>query len=184
MSPACASPITWETLVGYWAGDLGEAEVDSLEEHLLGCASCTAASGRVAAVTEAVRSLISPVIDRAGLARLRARGLHIVENPVAPGERKECVFPVGVDILLHRLGGLALQDGTVLGLRVLAESTRDVLFEFPDVPFDAGSGEVLVACQRHFAALPHDVLFEVSARDASGREKRVHYSVPHRYETA
>ena len=184
MSSTCSTPIAWETLVAYWAADLPGTELDALEEHLLGCASCTAASARVAAVTEGIRKLIPPVLDRARLDRLRARGLRIVENPVAPGERKECVFPVGVDILLHRLGGLTLRDTKVLGLKVLVESTRDVMFEFPDVPFDARSGEVLVACQRHFETLPHDVMFEVSTRDALGREERIHYSVPHRYETA
>jgi hypothetical protein len=62
------------------------------------------------------------------------------------------------------------------------ESTREILFDLVDPPFDAGSGELLVACQRHFDAFPHDVLFEVSTRDGSGREERVQYAVPHRFE--
>jgi hypothetical protein len=181
MSAACSTAISWETLVDYWARDLGGTALEQLEEHLLGCSECTARSARVAAITERIRSLIPPVVDRATVARLRARGLRILENPVARGERKACVFPHDVDILLHRLGGLMLEDATGVTVRVLVESTDVVLMDLPEAPFDPDSGEILIACQQHFSVFPSEVLFEVFIRATSGAEELVRFAVPHHF---
>ncbi len=60
--PTCPSPLTWETLVAYWAGDLPPEEEEAAELHLMSCAACTRESQRVSQVTEAVRtSVASPV---------------------------------------------------------------------------------------------------------------------------
>ena len=66
--------ISEEELVTYWAGEVDPAEVDRLDEHLMGCATCTEASARISAVTEALRALIPPTMDHARLALLRAHG--------------------------------------------------------------------------------------------------------------
>jgi len=50
----CATPIPWEQLVAYWTGELDDSEVDGLDEHLVGCATCSAESGRVTALTQAL----------------------------------------------------------------------------------------------------------------------------------
>ena len=71
MTDSCAHPIPWATLVDYWAGDLDEAETATLDEHLFGCAACSATSARVAAVTEAVREALPAVVSRARVDRLR-----------------------------------------------------------------------------------------------------------------
>ena len=92
---SCAHPIPWATLVDYWAGELDEAETAALEEHLFGCADCTATSARVAAVTEAVREALPPVVSRARVDRLRARGLRVRENAFRPDERSEVDFTRG-----------------------------------------------------------------------------------------
>jgi hypothetical protein len=181
MRTPCASPILWEVLVEYWAKETPPGELDALELHLLSCSECSAASARVAAITETIRGFIPPVIDSGRLADLRARGLRILENPVRRDERREVFFPRDVDILLHRLGGLDLRDALVVGMRVLQEGTGDTLLDLEDVPFDRDQGEVLVACQQHFSVLPHDVLFEVSAHQRSGAVDLVRYAVPHRF---
>jgi hypothetical protein len=181
MSAACSTAASWENLVDYWARDLDGAALEQLEEHLLGCSECTTRSAQVAAITERIRSFIPPVVDRETVGKLRARGLRIVENPVARGERKVCVFPQGVDILLHRLGGLMLENATEVRVRVLVESTEAVLMDFPEAPFDPASGEVLIACQQHFSLFPPDVLFEVTVRGASRTEESVRFAVPHQF---
>jgi hypothetical protein len=51
----CESPLSWEVLVAYWAGDLPSDEEETTELHLMGCPTCTAESERVAAVAQGIR---------------------------------------------------------------------------------------------------------------------------------
>jgi len=175
---SCSIPISWEDLVAYWAGDLAPADVDRIDEHSMGCAVCSAESARVSAVARGLHGLIPPVVPRATVANLRARGLRIEENTFAPGERTSVVFPSGIDILIHRLVGLDLSSVERVRVTVRVESTRDVLIESPNAPFDVHDG-ILIACQRHFASLPPDILFEVRAIETSGAERTAVYAIPH-----
>jgi hypothetical protein len=179
VSARCRSPIAFDSLVAYWAGDLTSTECDAVEEHVMGCASCSAASARVAAIAVAVRAQIPPIVSREVLSQLRDRGLRIVENPVKPGERKQAVFTADIDVLLHRLGGLDLSRATRVGVTVSVEETGDILFQTDEVPFDRDSGEVLICCQKHFSAFPPNIKFDVRCRDASGQERVTAYLVPH-----
>jgi hypothetical protein len=178
---SCQSPIAFETFVAYWAGDLASHESDAVEEHVMGCASCAEASARVAAVTEAIRAQIPPMLSPEDLAKLRERGVRVVDNPVRPGERNPVAFPPGVDVLLHRLGGLALSRATRVGVTVGVERTGDVIFQNDDAPFDREAGEVLIACQKHFSAFPPDIVFSVRVRDETGHESVSVYTVPHEF---
>jgi len=175
---SCSRPVSWEDLVAYWAGDLAPADVDRLDEHLMGCASCSAESARVCALASAIRGFVPPVVSRATLETLRTRGLRIEENSFAPGQRQPVVFAPTVDLLVHRLGGMDLSNATRVKVTVSVESTGAVLFEDPDAPFDSQEG-VLIACQRHFATLPPDTVFEVRAFEASGAERAAVYTIPH-----
>jgi hypothetical protein len=181
MSARCGSPIAFETLVAYWSDDLTTAESDAVEEHTMSCTSCAATSARVAAVAEAVRAQIPPVVTREMIAKLRAQGLRIVENPVLPGERKLAVFSPGIDILLHRLGGLDLARTEHVDVTVKVEETGDLLFQIKDAPFDRETGEVVIACQRHYSVFPPNIAFDVVTRDASQRETLTVYAVPHAF---
>src|SRR5262249_6091841 len=91
MSTTCGV-IGYEELVAYWAGELAEADVDRLDEHLMGCAVCTSASRGVAEIAGALREIVSPFVTHTELESLRALGRRIRENPVGPGERKPVVF--------------------------------------------------------------------------------------------
>lgn len=181
MSVRCALPIPFDTLVAYWAGDLAPAESEAVEEHTMGCASCAATSARVAAIAEAIRAQIPPAVSDEDVANLRARGLRVVDNPVRPDERKAAVFLPDVDVMIHRLGGLDLARATRVDVTVKVEETNDVIFHAYDVPFDRKSGEVLIACQRHFSVFPPNIVFEVRARDASRQESVTVYAVPHQF---
>lgn len=65
---------------------------------------------------------------------------------------------------------------------VSSESSSETLFVDPLAPFDPARGEVLIACQRHFAAFPPDVVFDVRALAADGAElARARYRVPHEF---
>lgn len=178
---SCSSPVSWEDLVAYWARDLPPAEVERLDEHLMGCGACSEESARVSALAAALHGFVPPVLSGALLATLRQRGLRIEENTFAPGQRKPVVFAAGVDLLIHRLEGFDLSSARRVKVTISVESTGAVLFQDPDAPFDPREG-VLIACQRHFAALPPDTVFEVCAIEASGVERTALYTIPHEFE--
>jgi anti-sigma factor RsiW len=181
MSATCAHPISWQDLVAYWADDLEPAAVERVDEHLMGCSTCSESSAGVAAITGALRQMIPPLISSARLAELRARGLRVAENPVWPGERKPVVFGREIDLLVHRLGGLDLARAESVRVTVSIEETGMVVRDDPNAPFDRAAGEVLVACQRHFASLPPNIVFEVRARGPLGEEPAARYIVPHTF---
>jgi hypothetical protein len=178
---SCSRPVSWEDLVAYWAGDLAPADVDRIDDHLMGCEPCSCESARVSSLVEALRAFVPPIVTRAALEKLRARGARIEESTFAPGERRTVVFGRGIDLLVHRLAGLNLADARRVRVTVRVESTREVLFEDPNAPFDATEG-VLIACQRHYAMLPPDTFFEVHAIDGSGIERSAAYAIPHLFE--
>jgi hypothetical protein len=182
MTESCAHPIPWATLVDYWAGELGEAETATLDEHLFGCAACSATSARVAAVTEAVREALPAVVSRARVDRLRASGLRVRENAFRPEVRSEVDFTRDTDLLIHRLEGLPLTDAARVDIRITSESTGALVSTLDSVPFDATEGTVLVACQRHYIALPHDTVMTLSIHAPSAPPRTARYTILHRWE--
>lgn len=177
---SCDAAIPWADLVQYWAGDLEAAATDRVDEHLMGCASCSAEAARVAAVASALRELVPPVITRAELSAMRARGAKIRENAFVPGQTP-AVFPSDAELLIHRLGGFDLSGAVRVHVMIRRESTRELFADVLNAPFDPQEG-VLVACHRHYASLPSDVLIEVTAIDAQGGARLAAYSIPHIYE--
>jgi hypothetical protein len=176
---ACAAPLPIDQLVDYWTNELDDAALAAVEEHLFGCASCTAAMERVQRVTGAFRSGLPPVITTAQLAELRTRGLAIEENAFAPDERREIRFPAHLDLLIHHLGGLSLHDAERVSLTVRSESSGIVIHEDPIAPFDRERGEILIACQKHFAAFPPDIVFDVRVHRPAQPPQVATYVLPH-----
>jgi anti-sigma factor RsiW len=179
---SCANPVSWPDLVDYWAGDLDDDASAALEEHLFGCADCTTAAARVAAVTETLREAIPPVVSRRQIDRLRARGARVRENDFAPGERREILFSPDADLLIHRLAGLDLTDAERVDFRITSESTGALIAAIEAAPFDPAEGAVLVACQRHYAALPHDTVMAVSIHGPGAAARTATYTILHRFQ--
>ena len=178
----CSTPIAWDTLVDYWARDLDRAAMAAVEEHLFGCADCTAAAARIATVTEAVRGRLPPIVSRARVEQLRARGARIRESELRPGERREIRFTNDTDLLIHRLGGLDLTRAERVDFRITIESTGTLLTAVDAVPFDPAEGAVLVACQRHYAVLPPDTVMAVSVHVPGAPPRTATYTILHRFE--
>jgi anti-sigma factor RsiW len=173
--------LDWPSLVGYWAGDLSQAEEAAHEEHLFACEECSLASERIAAITETLRGLIPPILSPEVLAKLTAQGLKIVDNPMLPGERREVEFPKDAEILLHRLRGLALDDAQRVSFVLRSESSQQVIVAIDDVLVDRANGQVLVACQKHFSSYPPDTVAEVRVHAADGGERLSTYTILHRW---
>jgi hypothetical protein len=181
MNPGSSHPIPWETLVDYIAGELSGAESDAVEEHLFACATCSAEAARVASVTETLRSALPPAVSREKLEELRAGGRKLVENAFVPGDRKDVVFVPEADLLVHRLGGLELGDAERVSFQIRSESTGERIMEIDSAPFERKEGALLVACQRHYAALPHDTVFDISIHTAGGTVRTATYTLLHHY---
>jgi len=177
----CATPVAWEELVGYWADELDTQAVDRVDEHVMGCAMCSAESARVAAVVHALRAMIPPIVDHARLESIRAAGHVVRDNVLAPDVRRPAVFDASTDVLMHRLQ-LDLSRATRVEVRVLVEESGVPLFLEPSAPFDRDSGELLIACQRHFANFPPNIVIEVHAHEAAGAATVARYPIPHVFE--
>ena len=174
----CDEPIGTERLVAYWANELAVTEVDAIDEHVFGCDACAFEAGRVSRVVQAFRGAIPPVVTRADIEALRARGHVIRENDFAPGMRTPVVFEEGVDYLIHRLGGLELEGAERVDVTVRNESGETLFFD-SYAPFDRERGQVLIACQRHFQAYSDpNIVFDV--HDHNGDATTVAtFAIPH-----
>lgn len=166
------------TLLDYWTRDLSDAEVEAVEAHLFACDACTAEAERFSAIAGAFRGFVPPVINSEQLAALRAQGLAIEESSFLPGTRTVVTFGPQLDLMVHRLGGLDLAAADRVELTVRSESGA-LLHHDPYAPFDAARGEVLIACQKHFAMFPPDIVFDVDVHRAAAPPVRATYAIPH-----
>jgi len=174
---SCRAPLSWETLVDWWAGDLDEPEALRVEEHVLGCESCSAVAGRVAATAETLRTMVPPVVKPERLEGLARAGVRIVENPIAPGTTCDFHFPRDAQLAVHVLGGLSFDPGARVEVTLRSISTGGVLGHFEDVPYDSGRGAVYLACQRDYAQLDHDLVAEVRV----GTDPPAQYTILHHF---
>jgi hypothetical protein len=175
---SCASPLSWETLVDWWAADLDEASASSVEEHLLGCDVCSGVANRVATTAEALRTMVPPVVGPERLAGLARAGVRILENPIIPGQINDFHFPRDADLAVHVLGGLVLRPGVRVEVTLRSLATGNVLGHFEDAPFDARRSAIYLACQRDYAQLDHDLVAEVRV----GKDQPVaEYTILHHY---
>ena len=174
---SCTTPLTDVQLVAYWADDLDDAALTDLEDHLFACDECLARATQISQVVQAFRRL-PPVISHADLAGLRTQGVTIVENDFTAEQRQSVTFERHVDFMIHHLTGLDLAAADRVEVIVRDESGH-VMFEEPLAPFDPDKGEVLIACQRHFAVFPRDVVFDVRVHRAAAPTAVSTYFIPH-----
>ena len=179
---ACRNPLSEKVLVDYVAGDLAADQLDAVEEHLLGCDACTAAAEGLAAVVEALRAQTPPVIRAADVDKLRARGMKIVENTFAPGDRREAAFARDVHVLIHRLSGLDLANAARVDFELIGERTHFEIARVDDVPFDPDAGAVLVACRQHYSGTEPDTVAKLRVVAADGTERHYEFTILHRFE--
>jgi len=174
---SCPSPLAWESLVDWWAGDLDEAAASAVEEHVLSCDVCTAVANRVASTAEALRTMVPPVVGTDRLEALARAGVRIMENPIAPGQTCDFHFPRNADLAVHVLGGLVLGAGARVEVTLRSLATGNVLGHVEDAPVDTRRGAVYLACQRDYAQLDHDLVAEVRV----GTDPPAQYTILHHF---
>lgn len=177
----CSRPLGLERVTAYLLGELDDADEHDVEQHLFGCASCTAVAESVQALTASLAALLPPVISADHLHRLRGAGMRIRETEVRPGENPEVFFAADLDLMVHRLltspGDAERVDVEILG------DAPDPLGRLEAVPRDPSTGAVYVACQRHYHDLgfPDDLRFRVVAVRGQSRRILGEYGIRHRW---
>jgi len=168
------------TLLGYWFGELDETREAAIEEHYLGCAACSAQLEEVEALGAGVRRAfaeghVTAVISSAFAERLRHRGLHLREYRVPCNGSVNCTVAPEDDVLLSRLQ-VPLQGVERIDLLVAPADLR-----LEDVPFDAASGEVVVAPSiAYIRTLPaHRQVMRLVAVGADGERVLGEYTFNH-----
>lgn len=179
MTAACSHSVAAEGWIDFFAGELDEETGERLEQLLFECEPCAAEAERWGAVAGSAEVAIPPVITTEGLRALERRGELMADNPMQPGEHRQAVFPDGGRLLIHRLGGLDLQQADQVNL-ALSTPTGTPLVRFENVPFDRDTGEVIVACQRHFGeSFPRHIVFGVERSVLDQVELLATYGVDH-----
>jgi hypothetical protein len=170
----------FKTIVEAIAGELSPAATRELEDHAFACDECGATYARAMRLAHALRQVLPPVVSARRIEQLRAQGWRISTTDVRIGEHRVVTFFDDVDLLAHVLHG----DLTA-ARRVdveLADLAGNLLVACEAVPFDAERGEVVIACQRHYAAsFPAALRFRVFRTTAAGRELVGEYDIDHRW---
>lgn len=155
-----------------WALDeLTEAETAAFEAHFFGCAGCFGQAKRLHQLLGDFRSVLPPFLTTERHQRLAASRSSLPAVHVAPGEQATIRLggraPVGIWVMHAVLTDVERVDFEA------RSADGALLFAVPDVPFDRERGEVLLACQIHYRALPMgpNLFGKLSARQ--GAETRV-----------
>ena len=134
---------------------------------------------RWGAVIGGAEIAVPPVLSPEALLALQDRGEQMNENVMQPGERRRASFPDGPGLLIHRLQGSELARADRVNLE-LSTPEGASLVRFENVPFDGATGEVIVACQRHFGeSFPANIVFEIERRVVDEVEVVARYTIEH-----
>lgn len=174
---SCTTPLTDEQLVAYWADDIDADALAQIEDHIFACEECLARATSLQQIAQIFRAL-PPVISYAELATLRAQGATIIDTDFVAGQRTTVTFEPHVHFMIHHLTGLDLATAERVEV-VGRDESGNIMFVDPLAPFERDRGEVLIACQRHFAAFPRDVVFDVRVHRAATPPVLSTYFIPH-----
>ena len=141
------SHIELPTLLAYWLGELHESQEAVVEEHYLGCAACSAQLAELEALSDGVcrayaNGRVGAIVTPAFVERMRARGLRVREYRVPRNGSVNCSVAPEDDVLFGRMQ-VPLEG--VKRIDVVAAPGGGDEHRMEDVPFDAASGEVVLA---------------------------------------
>ena len=172
------------TLLDYWLGELDESREAAIEEHYLGCAACSALLAEVEMMAEGVRRAfaggdVRAILTPTFVERLRSRGVRLREYRVARNGSVNCSVGPEDDVLLSRLEAPLEGVERIDLLVTVTGSPGDTRVE--DLPFDAASGEVVVAPSiTHIRTLPaHRRVMRLVAVGADGERVLGEYTFNH-----
>src|SRR4029453_2306518 len=104
----CESPISFETLIAYWMGEVEEKDEAVLEQHLGGCPHCSRRLEGLAALAAGVRAVVKDgkvgmVVTAAFVEAMKRTGLTLREYRLDPGGSVNCTITEDDDAVVSRL---------------------------------------------------------------------------------
>lgn len=180
----CTHPVPLATLLEYWLDELGEAEEEPVELHLLACSSCSAHLQALvdlgAEIRTALRSgALHAAVPGTFVERLAAEGLRLRTYRVPPGDSVYCTVAPEDDLLITCLGAPLADVERIDVVQMGQEGT--VLERLSDVPFDSAAGEVVLTSRmERVRALPASTLrYRLIAVAPSGERLLGEYTFHH-----
>lgn len=183
---ACQSPLTWDTLLAYWLGELDAEREAQVEEHYLGCEPCSRRLQQLADLGRGLRELtrtsgVSVVINEPFVQRLVAQGMHVREYRVPLNGAVNCTVAPEDDFVVAYLKA-PLEGVQQLDMIYLADESDDESgMRLHDIPFSADSGSVVFSTGIDaLRALPTTTLrVRLLAIDDSGERSVGDYTFHH-----
>lgn len=137
-----------ETIGGWSVGELSAADNEAFEEHWFSCERCLPKSERMLALVAFLRTMTPTFLTPSRRQQLEAAGpLPVV--PIAVGGEGELHFDGrerGMWVFRAELSGIDRVDADFLDEGAKFKS-------FVDVPFDAGRGEIALACRTQYRVM-------------------------------
>jgi anti-sigma factor RsiW len=172
-----------ETVVAWALDELPREPAEAFEEHYFECDRCFRRAEHVHRLVAELDASLPPLLTSERRKKLGAEHPSLPAVKVRPGERATL-----------RLGG-PNQVGLWVMQAPVADATRvdfeardpdgELLFAHQDVPFDAERGEVVLACQVHYRALPlsETVRVLLSTTDRTGHARVTEYLLDHEFDS-
>ncbi len=180
---SCESPLPWNTLIGYWLGELPPAEESDVEEHYLGCAQCSRRLAQLTAFARGVRALartsgVDMVVNDEFVRRLTQDGLRVREYRVPRGGSVNCTVAPEDDFVVGRLEAPLTGVHRVDMLTLDREGNTQTRQQ--DVPFVAASGGVVFSPSiGRLRARPFTLRVRLLAVDDQGEHPLGDYTFNH-----
>lgn len=173
-----------ETIAAWTLDELETEAAEAFEEHYFGCDTCLARAEELRRVVSELGAALPPILTEERRRALAASHPGHTVVDVRPGETASLQLgnaaPVGLWVMHAPLAGVARVDFEA------RDANGEPLFALEDVPFDAARGEVVLACQVHYRALPGTRRMQVklTTTDALGARTASAYVLDHFFEPA
>lgn len=144
--PTCQSPLSWETLLAYWLGELDADSDAQVEGHYLGCEQCSHRLEHLTALADGVKTLarssrVNMVVDDQFVTRLRKEGRNVREYRLPVNGSVNCTVVPEDDFVVGRM------EASLAGVKridmVMMLNIDDSEQRLEDVPFLPDSGAVV-----------------------------------------
>lgn len=181
-APSCPSPLDWSTLLAYRLGELTSAGEAQVEEHYLGCTTCTGRLERLMVLAREVHALarssgVSMVVSDQFVRRLAEQGVRVREYRVPCDGSVNCTVTPEDDWVVARMEA-SLERIKRVDMVYLDDEGG---MRQEDIPFNAESGAVVFSTRiAALRALPSTaVRIRLLAVDESGERTLGEYTFNH-----